>query len=394
MAAQLETGPIDYREHPEAARWPTSSPGFFRWDHRTEEPPFPAKGCIVLGNCVLSVPRFVANEKPYCIPHTPRLFATWKLPFDFDENAPNPDLWMHTLREIFDESDECESSQVDLLQEWFGYCVSGDMSQQKMLLLIGPPASGKGVICTVLTSLMGSSNVVSISPSSLECRFGLAMMRNKPLALLPDARVSGRNNQAAIVERLLSIVGNDRVHIDIKHKDPVTVRLPSRIVWTSNELPTLSETSSALQRRLLLLKTAQSFVGRENKALATQLEAELPGIFLWAVEGYRRLLERGHFVQPDAGADDLDEFRELSSPIAAFAAECLYEGEFASMDQLWLAWRNWTTANNKPLGSPQLLSRNLAAAGFVRCRPRGDGSRTRGFQRIEVRPTWLHARVD
>lgn len=53
-------------------------------------------------------------------------------------------------------------------------------------------------------------------------------------ALIPDARAPGAGHQT-IVERLLSITGEDSLTIDRKNKDPVTLTLRSRILLLSNE---------------------------------------------------------------------------------------------------------------------------------------------------------------
>ncbi len=66
----------------------------------------------------------------------------------------------------------------------------------------------------------------------------------------------------------------------------------------SNELPWLTDASGALVSRLVILRFTESFYGREDQGLFDRLVAELPGILLWAMEGWRRLRERGHFVQP------------------------------------------------------------------------------------------------
>jgi len=47
---------------------------------------------------------------------------------------------------------------VVALQDWFGYCLLPDTSQQKIFMIHGPKRSGKGTIARVLTSLVGIRN--------------------------------------------------------------------------------------------------------------------------------------------------------------------------------------------------------------------------------------------
>ena len=54
-----------------------------------------------------------------------------------------------------------------LLQEWVGYLLTQDTRQHKILLIVGPPRSGKGTIGRVLRELLGHENVVGPTLSSL-----------------------------------------------------------------------------------------------------------------------------------------------------------------------------------------------------------------------------------
>jgi hypothetical protein len=67
-------------------------------------------------------------------PATPRYFTVNALEFDPDPAAPQPMAWHQFLHQLFDGDME----SLDLLQEWFGYCLTGDTSQQKMMLMVGP----------------------------------------------------------------------------------------------------------------------------------------------------------------------------------------------------------------------------------------------------------------
>src|SRR5207302_2367278 len=136
---------------------------------------------------------------------------------------------------------------------------------------------------------------------------GLAPLIGKHVAIISDARLSGRTDQAVIVERLLSISGEDTLTVDRKHREAWTGQLPTRLTIISNELPRLSDSSGALAGRLILLPLTQSFYGQEDENLMAKLLPELPGILLWAIQGLLRLRERGHFLQPESGKQMIEE---------------------------------------------------------------------------------------
>lgn len=72
-------------------------------------------------------------------------------------------------------------------------------------------------------------------------------------------------------------------------------------------------------------RTRASYARLNTAQLRGRLEfsvlAELPGILRWAIDGWDRLRQRGHFVQPATSAALRDELEELASPVAAWVRD-------------------------------------------------------------------------
>lgn len=295
------------------------------------------------------------------LPPTPRYFGLTASNVVFDREAPHPNHWLAFLRELF--GDDVEA--IAALQEFFGYSLAPDTSQQKIMLIVGPTRSGKGTIARVLTGLIGRDNVAAPTLATLQTNFGLAPLIGKPLAIISDARLGARPDQAAIVERLLSISGEDAITIDRKFQPAWTGRLPTRFVLLSNELPRLSDNSGALAKRLVVLALERSFYGKEDLTLIARLQTELPSILNWAREGYVRLRERGYFVQPASGHDAVEQLEELASPVTAFVRECcqIRSGLTTRIELLYQSWRVWCDTNGRrEPGTAQTFGRDLKAA--------------------------------
>jgi putative DNA primase/helicase len=252
----------------------------------------------------------------------PAFFNVFSLGFDFNPEATEPTLWLKFLRDLWGE----DQQSIDTLQEFFGYCLTPDNSQEKILAMIGPKRSGKGTIAKVLRALIGPENVAGPTLGSLTTNFGLAPLIGKPLAIIADARMGRRTDEAVIVERLLDISGNDILSIDRKHRDAWTGVLQTRLMLISNELPRLRDASGALPGRLILLRMVTSFFGREDPQLFTKLLPELPGILLWAIGGWQRLREHGHFIQPASSRAMLRQMEDLASPVGQFIRENYQRG--------------------------------------------------------------------
>lgn len=194
--------------------------------------------------------------------------------------------------------------------------------------------------------------------------FGIAPLIGKRVAIISDARLGGRADQHAIAERILSITGEDALTIDRKYSPAWTGQLQTRFVVISNELPRLADTSGALASRFIVLLLTESFYGREDQALTAKLLTELPGILNWAITGWRRLQNFGHFKQPDSALDAVQQLEDLGSPIAAFVREKCEKGPFEiSVDWLFRAWCEWCSdqGRDRP-GTKQTFGRDLRAA--------------------------------
>jgi putative DNA primase/helicase len=265
-----------------------------------------------------------------------------------------------------------------------------DTSHQKILMLVGPKRSGKGTIARVLRGLIGPENVANPTLASLATNFGLAPLIGRPAAVIGDARLSGRTDVAQVVERLLSISGEDAQTIDRKHLPAVTVKLPTRLMLISNELPRLSDSSGAMTGRMILLRMTRTFYGEEDLRLTDELLRELPGILLWAVEGWRRLRDRGRFVQPKSGEALVSELEDLASPVGAFIKdECEGKpGAEVPVSELFSAWKSWCQARGRDnVGDEMRFGRDLRAVlpHLNTSQPRRpDGSRPRVYNGIRL----------
>jgi putative DNA primase/helicase len=295
------------------------------------------------------------------LPPTPTFFSLNAVDFDFDKHAPQPERWLKFLTSLWPDDPEA----INALQEWFGYLLTTDTRQQKILLIVGPKRSGKGTLARVLTALIGQPNVCAPTLATLAQNFGLSPLIGKQLAIIADARLGARTDQHAVAERLLSISGEDGITIDRKYIEPWTGHLSTRFAILTNELPRLADVSGALVSRFIILTLRHSFLGREDLGLTERLLQELPGIMNWAIEGWRRLRERGYFVQPGSSDDAIQELEDLGSPIGAFLRECceVAPGKTVNCALLFAHWCVWCEDQGRDHpGTVQSFGRDLRTA--------------------------------
>lgn len=265
---------------------------------------------------------------------------------------------------------------IETLGEIVGYILAGDNHFQKMFLLVGPPRSGKGTIGRILVKLLGGRGHVGLPLGSLNGDFGLQPLLGKMLAIVPDARLSGRSH--TIVERLLAISGGDDLTVGRKNTTSVTVRLPARFVFLTNVVPALADASGTIASRFIVLTFTESFLGKEDLALEGRLTAELPGIFNWAMAGWRRLLARGRFIQPESGTKSALSLAFLASPMKQFIEENYerkpeYEVGTAEVFEHWQLWWDQSGQQGHPGNETSFGMRLAAAYPNIRKERRQDG---------------------
>ena len=243
------------------------------------------------------------------LPHTPEFFTHNALDFGFDPNAPQPTAWLTFLDQLWGNDPE----SIEALQELFGYALGADTSQQKAFLIVGPKRSGKGTIARVLTRLVGVDNTVAPTLAGLGTNFGLAPLIGKRVAIISDARLGGRTDQAVIAERLLSITGEDALTVDRKYRDSWTGRLGARFVILTNELPKFNDASGALASRFIVLVLTESFFGNEDPRAHNEIigrAAEHPQLVnrgLAPASGARVFRTTGLGIGSDRGSGRFDK---------------------------------------------------------------------------------------
>jgi putative DNA primase/helicase len=319
------------------------------------------------------------------LPHTPLYFNQTSVPFNYDAKASKPERWLKFLDELW----PSEPDAINVLGEWFGYVISGRTDLHKILLNVGPTRGGKGVISRIEAALIGNKNVAGPTLNSLSGEFGLAPLIGKPLAVISDARFAARD-ASVVVERLLSISGEDTLTVNRKYRDQWTGKLPTRLHVISNELPKLGDASTAIVGRMVLLLLSKTWLGNEDYDLEPALHAELSGILNWSLTGLHRLtvINENRFTRLPSADEAITAMRDLASPVAAFVREqCVIGPDYRiRRDNLYAAYKQWADDNGHSKKSKETFGRDLRAAlpSISQERPRDQPLRHRVYVGIDI----------
>lgn len=289
--------------------------------------------------------------------HDPGYFTTNILPYDYAPHATAP-RWHAFLNDIF----EGDQERIALLQEWYGYMISNSNRYHKILFMLGPSRSGKGIIGKVLEQIVGPYNYSGCELHSFASDSFLESLRTRSVAFNGDvARNTGRASTDLVIARLKGISGGDAISFDRKYKGNISQVLPTRITLSGNNVPNLFDDSGALASRMLILNFNISYLNREDHTIYDQVRHELAGIAAWALAGLQRLTANDRFTAPEAGRVEAEFIADTYSPLRQFVSDrCktgLDESYKISCTDLYDRYRAWAIGeNDNPLSRRQFVA--------------------------------------
>ena len=317
-----------------------------------------------------------------------REFCRNRLPVAYKPDAPAPETWLRFLGELLHPED------IPTLQEFMGYCLLPTTKGQKMLMLIGRGGEGKSRIGVVLRSLLGS-NMATGSIAKIEAsRFARADLEHELVMLDDDMKLEAlpqTNHIKAIVTAELPM--------DLERKGQQSYQgdLYVRFLGFGNgSLKALYDRSEGFFRRQIILTTRPKPAGRrDDPFIAERMCTEAEGIFLWCLEGLRRLIANGYsFTLSERARENMAEAVSDGNNAVDFMRSEGYirfraDAEASSRD-LYAVYRLWCEDNALKALSARSFSlyvcENLELYGLEQSNNiyLPGGRRVRGFVGVEL----------
>ena len=208
------------------------------------------------------------------------------LDYDYNETAQSP-LFLQFLNEI-----TCgDESLQQVIQEIMGYCLSTDVKAEKAFFFYGRGKNGKSVLAKVIEALVGKENCSSISLTKMNEKFGAADFIGKRV------NISAENENLPNTELLKSVVSGDLTNIQVKYKSDWKGSLFVKQIFLMNTLPKTKDLSNGYFRKILIVPFDYTIPDEKTDVdLVKKLlhPSSLSGIFNWAYEGYKRLVENNY----------------------------------------------------------------------------------------------------
>lgn len=245
--------------------------------------------------------------------HKKEFYSSIRIPYKYDDKA-QCELWVKTLKDIFEDDQE----KIELLQEFFGNCLTRNTTLEKALLLLGESRSGKSTILNTLQYMVGDANCSHVPLMHLENPQYTSMMLQKLVNI--DGEVSKKAED--FESQFKTIVTGHEVNCNDKYMPPFKFRPFCKFVMSANEFPKITDHSSAFYKRLILIPCNRVFEPHEqNRNLREELLKELPGILNWAIQGLKKLNLRGQFEEKQFLINAIQELEDENNPVNIFFKE-------------------------------------------------------------------------
>ena len=254
-------------------------------------------------------------------PPTPKFFCLWASPIEYDPDADCP-LWDQFQRSVY----EGRRDNIELTEEWFGYCMIGYDGAQKMLVRQGRPGGGKGIEWRILERILGPRALVSMAMSQLggDDKHATAYLQDKAVLVMPDAAIERGAETKRMVAVLKQLSGGDGMTVRGMGRASTEDKSYAKPYVCTNKALQLPD--EAMRRRVLLQKSDMEFAPAPGKPahpdydphLEDKLAEELPGIMNRCIQGIARMLDRGGFVQPVYGSSMLETMLDRMDDISVF----------------------------------------------------------------------------
>jgi P4 family phage/plasmid primase-like protien len=192
-------------------------------------------------------------------------------------------LWLQFLDRITGGDSELRL----FLQRMIGYSLTGSTREHALFFLYGTGANGKSVFLSTISALLGSyaktAPTSSFTASATEQHpTDLAGLRGARLVTAIETEDGARWAES----KIKSLTGGDKIAARFMRGDFFEFTPEFKLVIAGNHKPTLRSVDEAIRRRLHLVPFTITIpeVDRD-KHLSEKLQAELPGILSWAIQG-------------------------------------------------------------------------------------------------------------
>lgn len=262
------------------------------------------------------------------------------------------------LKETFKKLPDCE----DVMRHFYeiiGYILHPEKRPAQFFLFRGHGSDGKTTQMKIISALLGDA----VLPESIE-RFNTGNFADSHAtsSLVGKLLVydDDLDKNFTLPDGTMKKLAEDGlITANPKGAQPFTFTKICTVVMCCNGVPKTKDVSRGFRRRALVVPFTRGFGYDDgdndstiNLNIADEIIAtELPGILNKALEGLKRLKQRGYFKEPISCQDAKNVWLDSANPVAGFIRDCVevtkqFTTDKVSLNDLYMAYCNYCSEQN------------------------------------------------
>jgi putative DNA primase/helicase len=260
-----------------------------------------------------------------------------------------------------------DKALIAYLRRAFGYCLTGDTSEQAIFFNHGAGQNGKTVLMSTVSGILGDYNCATPIETFTESRSDrhpteLARLRGARLVTATETE-AGRHWAES---RLKELTGGEKIAARFMHKDFFEYLPQFKPVISGNHKPRLRSVGFAMRRRVNMIPFQVTIPPDErDPALVEKLKAEWPGILQWMIDGCLDWQEGG-LAPPEAVMTATDAYFAGEDGYSNWIADCceIIVGFWSPSSELFAGWRGYAEKAGLQVGDTKRFREEMERLGF------------------------------
>lgn len=289
---------------------------------------------------------------------------------EFDEQAKCPE-WLNFLEQIFLGDKEL----IEYMQRLIGYSLTGEITEQIMVFLIGGGSNGKSTFINIIKDLIGEYGKQAKSDTFIKKKETGA---NNDIARLVGSRfvsaIESEDGEVLSEAFVKQITGGEPVLARFLRQEYFEFIPEFKVFFTTNHKPVIKGTDEGIWRRIKLVPfNLQLPKQKRDLKLSEKLSLEMPGILNWAIEGCMKWQKMG-LNEPKKVSKATGDYKEEMDIIGPFLFERCYVdvAQKISAKELYEVYSNWCYQNGEFALKNRAFYRVLETQGFKKERGAGN----------------------